>query len=60
MQIKVDEDLPRLVINLLRDKGYQADNVVEEGMSGWKDGEHWTRSFAKNARSDTSGLCIPP
>jgi predicted nuclease of predicted toxin-antitoxin system len=43
MQIKVDEDLLKLVINLLRDKGYQADNVVEEGMSGWKDGVLWKK-----------------
>jgi len=41
MQIKVDEDLPRRVVASLREKGYQADSVVEEGLSGWKDTELW-------------------
>jgi len=43
MQIKVDEDLPRQVVTLLRKKGYQADSVVDEAMSGWKDAELWRR-----------------
>jgi predicted nuclease of predicted toxin-antitoxin system len=41
MQIKVDEDLPRLVVTLLREKGYVADSAVEQGMSGWKDAALW-------------------
>jgi predicted nuclease of predicted toxin-antitoxin system len=41
MQIKVDEDLPRLVVILLREKGYQSDSVLEQGMSGWKDAALW-------------------
>lgn len=41
MQIKVDEDLPRLVVILLREKGYQSDSVLEQGMSGWKDADLW-------------------
>ena len=43
MQIKVDEDLPRQVVALLREKGYRADSVVEQGMSGWKDAELWRK-----------------
>jgi predicted nuclease of predicted toxin-antitoxin system len=43
MQIKVDEDLPRQVVNLLRENGYQADSVIEQGMSGWKDVELWRK-----------------
>ena len=43
MQIKVDEDLPRQVVVLLREKGYQADSVVDQAMSGWKDAELWRR-----------------
>jgi len=35
MQIKVDEDLPGLVCKLLRDQGYEASSVLEQGMSGW-------------------------
>ena len=41
MQIKVDEDLPRQVAALLRENGYQADFVVDQGISGWKDTELW-------------------
>jgi predicted nuclease of predicted toxin-antitoxin system len=41
IQIKVDEDLPNLVIQLLRDKGYAATGAVEQGMGGWKDPELW-------------------
>jgi predicted nuclease of predicted toxin-antitoxin system len=41
MQIKVDEDLPKPMVTLLREKGYQADSVVEQGMAGWKDPEIW-------------------
>ncbi len=43
MQIKVDEDLPKQVVTLLREKGYQADSVVEQGMAGWKDAELWRK-----------------
>lgn len=43
MQIKVDEDLPKQVANLLREKGYQAASVFEQGMSGWKDIELWRK-----------------
>lgn len=48
MQIKVDEDLPRQVVALLREKGYQADSVVEQGMSGWKDVELWRKLQAES------------
>ena len=41
MQIKVDEDLPRAVIILLRQSGYAVDGVLEQGMSGWKDQALW-------------------
>jgi predicted nuclease of predicted toxin-antitoxin system len=42
MQIKVDEDLPNLAVQLLRDNGYQADRVIDQNMGGWKDAELWT------------------
>ena len=41
MQIKVDEILPNLVLQLLRESGYTATGVVEQGMGGWKDPELW-------------------
>jgi predicted nuclease of predicted toxin-antitoxin system len=41
MQIKVDEDLPKRVVALLRENGYEADSVVEQAMAGWKDVELW-------------------
>lgn len=47
MQIKVDEDLPRRVVALLRENGYQADTVVEQGMAGWTDAEIWRKIQAE-------------
>ena len=41
MRIKVDEDLPRAVTRMLRDKGHQALSVVEQGMGGYKDSPLW-------------------
>ena len=35
MRIKVDEDLPKAVTGLLREDGYEADSVFEQGLSGW-------------------------
>jgi len=49
VQIKVDEDLPRQVVALLREKGYQADSVVGQGMAGWKDAELWRKVQIENA-----------
>ncbi len=37
MRIKVDEDLPRSVVHLLAEYGYEVRSVHEQGMSGWKD-----------------------
>jgi predicted nuclease of predicted toxin-antitoxin system len=48
MQIKVDEDLPRQVVTVLREKGYQTDSVVDQAMSGWKDAELWRRIQAES------------
>ena len=41
MLIKVDEDLPQAVVQMLRDKGHQALGVVEQGMGGYKDPALW-------------------
>lgn len=41
MLIKVDEDLPRLASEMLRQKGYEASSVIEQGMGGWKDPAVW-------------------
>jgi predicted nuclease of predicted toxin-antitoxin system len=41
MPIKVDEDLPTMVIQILQDKGYEVSGVVEQGMGGWKDPVLW-------------------
>ena len=41
VKVKVDEDLPRAAVDLLRDWGYDAAGVYEQGMSGWKDPELW-------------------
>lgn len=41
MRIKVDEDLPNLVVKLLNDSGYSAIGVLDQNMGGWKDPELW-------------------
>jgi predicted nuclease of predicted toxin-antitoxin system len=41
MRIKVDEDLPTMVVQTLQDKGYEVSGVVEQGMGGWKDPALW-------------------
>jgi predicted nuclease of predicted toxin-antitoxin system len=48
MQIKVGEDLPSQVVSLLRERGYQADSVIGQGMRGWKDAEIWQTIQAEN------------
>jgi len=37
MRIKIDEDLPRDLAWLLRDSGFEADTVADQGMSGSED-----------------------
>ena len=39
--IKVDEDLPRSAANFLREQGYDAVNVIDQNMGGWKDSPLW-------------------
>ena len=41
LKVTVDEDLPRQAVQLLREHGYDAASVVEQGMSGWKDAQLW-------------------
>lgn len=41
MHIKVDEDIPPVAATWLREKGYLASTVVEQGMGGWKDAALW-------------------
>lgn len=41
MNIKVDEDLPNIVVKELIEKGYSAQGIREQGMSGWKDHHLW-------------------
>jgi predicted nuclease of predicted toxin-antitoxin system len=47
MRIKVDEDLPRAVAVLLRDKGHEASSVREQQMGGWDDAPLWRAVQAK-------------
>ena len=37
MKIKVDEDLPNVVVKELIEHGYSAQGIREQEMSGWKD-----------------------
>ena len=42
MRIKVDEDLPRVVVGLLRQASFEdTRSVVEQGMGGWNDLSVW-------------------
>ena len=41
LKVTVDEDLPRQAVQLLREHGYDAASVIEQGMSGWKDPQLW-------------------
>jgi predicted nuclease of predicted toxin-antitoxin system len=41
LKVIVDEDLPRRAVLLLRERGYDAAGVVEQGMGGWKDPQLW-------------------
>jgi predicted nuclease of predicted toxin-antitoxin system len=41
MKIKIDEDLPKDIISLLHEAGYDASGVFEQGMGGWKDPALW-------------------
>ena len=37
MRVKVDENLPATVASLLRERGFEADTVIEEGLAGSTD-----------------------
>lgn len=41
MRVKVDEDLPRAAVQMLRDRGYEAVSVLDQRMGGWKDPALW-------------------
>jgi predicted nuclease of predicted toxin-antitoxin system len=41
MRVKVDEDLPTAISQLLRAEGHDAGSVLDQGMGGWKDAEVW-------------------
>lgn len=41
LKITVDEDLPLQAVQLLREHGYDAASVIEQGMGGWKDPQLW-------------------
>jgi predicted nuclease of predicted toxin-antitoxin system len=52
MRIKVDEDLPKAVTQILRETNYDAASVFEQGMGGWQDEAIW------NAVQDEQRLLI--
>lgn len=41
MHIKVDEDLPLIAAEWLRERGFEASTVRQQGMGGWKDAQLW-------------------
>ncbi|MCJ7618601.1 MAG: DUF5615 family PIN-like protein [Anaerolineae bacterium] len=41
MRVKVDEDLPNGVVQMLRDRGHEAVSVADEGMGGARDPVLW-------------------
>jgi len=42
-QVKIDEDLPRQVVDLVASRGYDATTVVGQGWQGMSDDELWPR-----------------
>lgn len=49
VRIKVDEDLPKAAAEMLRDRGCEADSVVEQSMGGAKDHALWLTVLPKGA-----------
>lgn len=47
MKIKVDEDLPRSAKELLRERGYEADDVRDEALGGQGDERVWAAAQAE-------------
>ena len=41
MRVKVDEDLPKAAVQMLRNRGYEVASVVEQGLGGLKDPPLW-------------------
>ncbi len=41
MHVKVDEDLPKSIVELLHEHGYSATSVREQGLHGTKDSVLW-------------------
>ena len=41
MHIKVDEDLPAMAAQRLRDVGYYVSSILDQGRGGWKDTRVW-------------------
>jgi len=41
MHIEIDEDLPNRLVVLLREQGYEASSVYEQGLQGAKDSVLW-------------------
>ncbi len=46
--IKLDEDLPRAAEQLLRARGYDTVNVIDQKMGGWKDPILWAAIQKEN------------
>ena len=43
MLLKLDENLGRSHVEILRNAGYETDRVHDQGMSGWGDSAVWKR-----------------
>lgn len=41
MRVKVDEDLPKAAVQMMRHHGHDAVSVIEQGMGGTKDSPLW-------------------
>ena len=56
MHVKIDEDLPKSVVDLLRAEGYQATSVREQGLQGMKDSALWQVVQQAVRLQDLAGL----
>lgn len=41
LRVKSDENMPRTVVQVLRERGFDVVSVIEQNMGGWKDPELW-------------------
>lgn len=52
MRLKLDEDLPTVLVDDLAELGYEVDTAVSEGLTGHEDPEVWSGAQAAGRVTD--------